>query len=99
MDSASLTFAVATGPAHGTLSLGANGAYSYTPGNNYTGPDSFTFTASDGAATSLAATVSLTVNPVANQTVSGTTGLPSGPFGYSTCPSLSGFGIAMMWPG
>ena len=29
-------------------------------------------------------------------TVSGTAGLPSGPFGYSTCPSRIGWGMAMM---
>jgi VCBS repeat-containing protein len=72
VDSANLTFAVATGPAHGTLNLGSNGAYSYTPTSGYSGADAFTFTASDGAATSPAATISLTINPAAgNQTLSG----------------------------
>ncbi|MFM1877498.1 MAG: hypothetical protein RLZZ241_364, partial [Bacteroidota bacterium] len=38
----------------------------YTPDANYHGADSFTFTVSDGALTSSAATVSITVTPVAD---------------------------------
>ena len=58
-----LTFSIASGPAHGTLTgTGANRVY--TPAANYSGPDSFTFTAHDGTATSNLATVSITVQPV-----------------------------------
>jgi VCBS repeat-containing protein len=53
-----------TGPSHGTLTLNANGGYSYTPAADYNGPDSFTYRASDGTATSAAVTVSLTVTAV-----------------------------------
>ncbi len=53
-----------TGPAHGTLTLNANGSFSYTPAANYNGPDSFTYRASDGADESATATVSLTVTLV-----------------------------------
>jgi VCBS repeat-containing protein len=63
-DGGQLTFATAAGPAHGTLSLGSNGAYAYTPTHDYNGTDSFTFTVSDGTATSAPTTVSLTVTPV-----------------------------------
>ncbi|MDR1282899.1 MAG: hypothetical protein LBK99_19060 [Opitutaceae bacterium] len=43
----------------------------YTPGTGYTGDDSFTFTASDGTATSASATVSLVIYPPdADQTTS-----------------------------
>jgi hypothetical protein len=50
-------------PSHGTLTgTGAN--LTYTPAANYSGPDSFTFTANDGAANSNVATVSITVAPV-----------------------------------
>jgi VCBS repeat-containing protein len=50
---------------HGTLSLSANGGFSYTPTAGYTGPDSFTYHANDGTADSNIVTVSLTVNGVA----------------------------------
>ena len=36
---------VVTQPAHGTLSLGGDGALTYTPSANYNGPDSFTYRA------------------------------------------------------
>ena len=64
VDGDGLTAALVTGPAHGTLTLNPNGSYTYKPGANYNGPDSFTYRASDGQATSDPATVSLTVNPV-----------------------------------
>ena len=38
-----LTFAKASDPAHGTLTLNANGSYTYTPAANFTGADSFTY--------------------------------------------------------
>ena len=58
-----LTFAIAAAPAHGALSgfNAATGAFTYTPTAGYFGPDSFTFTATDGTNTSAAAAVSLTV--------------------------------------
>ena len=58
-----LTFAVETPPSHGELT-GAAPNLTYTPTANYAGPDSFTFTASNGQATSAPATVSITVTPV-----------------------------------
>ena len=60
-DSPTLTAALGSGPGHGTLTLNANGSFTYAPAGNYTGPDSFTYTASDGQAQSAAATVALTV--------------------------------------
>jgi VCBS repeat-containing protein len=63
-DSATLTAAVATGPAHGTLTFNANGSFTYTPAANYNGPDTFTYRANDGTAQSNPATVTITVTPV-----------------------------------
>ena len=52
------------GPSHGTLTLNANGSFTYTPAANYNGSDSFTYRASDGTLTSNLATVTLTVTAV-----------------------------------
>ncbi len=64
VDSPVLTYALATGPQHGSITFNPNGSYIYTPTANYNGADSFTFTASDGTSTSNTATVSLTITPV-----------------------------------
>ena len=64
VDGPTLTAAVATGPAHGTLALNPNGSFTYTPALNYNGPDSFTYTVSDGNGGTATGTVSLTVTPV-----------------------------------
>jgi VCBS repeat-containing protein len=64
-----LTAVLVSGPAHGTLTLNANGSFTYTPAAGYTGGDSFTYKANDGQLDSNVATVTLTVNddaPVAD---------------------------------
>lgn len=61
-DGDSLTASVDNQPAHGTLSLNANGSFTYTPTAEFIGTDTFTYRASDGTASSTAATVSITVN-------------------------------------
>lgn len=58
-----LSFSVVTPPQHGTLS-GSAPNLGYTPAADYHGSDSFTFIASDGAAGSAPASVSITVSPV-----------------------------------
>jgi hypothetical protein len=62
-----LTYAIVTGPAHGTLS-GTGATRTYTPNAGYFGSDSFTFKVNDGTVDSAAATVSIRVNapPAAN---------------------------------
>ncbi|MBM3496831.1 MAG: hypothetical protein FJX72_21295, partial [Armatimonadetes bacterium] len=72
-----LRFWIVDGPDHGTLT-GAPPSVTYTPAAGYTGPDSFTFRASDAREESGTGTVSIRVNaiPVANpQTVSATSGI------------------------
>ena len=60
-----LTAVLVSGPANGTLVLNADGSYSYTPGADFNGTDSFTYLANDGTADSaIAATVTITVNAV-----------------------------------
>ncbi|UCO96924.1 retention module-containing protein [Metapseudomonas lalkuanensis] len=64
LDGDSLTYSVGTNPAHGSVSLSANGAYIYTPGTDFNGSDNFTITVSDGHGGTVTSTVNVTVNPV-----------------------------------
>ena len=50
-------------PAHGTVTLSANGSFTYVPIPGWSGKDSFTYAAGDGMALSNAATVTITVAP------------------------------------
>lgn len=51
-------------PAHGAVSLSADGSFTYSPEGNFNGVDRFTYRATDGAAESAVATVAVTVNPI-----------------------------------
>ncbi len=62
-DGDALSYAVEDEPAYGTLDL-TGATATYTPDADFNGADSFSFTVSDGLATSDPATVALTVNPV-----------------------------------
>jgi hypothetical protein len=62
LDLGPLTFTVGS-PAHGTLT-GTAPNLTYTPAANYNGPDSFTFSVSDGFLISITVTVSITITPV-----------------------------------
>jgi hypothetical protein len=62
VDGDTLTYAIATPPAAGSLS-GAVPAITYTPNSGYVGSDSFTFIVSDGTLTSAPATIGITINP------------------------------------
>ena len=59
-----LTAVKVSDPAHGSLTLNANGSFVYTPQANFNGSDSFTYAANDGTSNSSPATVTITVNPV-----------------------------------
>ena len=64
---AALTAALVSNVTNGTLALSANGSFSYTPGPEYSGPDSFTYRVSDGGsppAQSQPAAVTITVAAV-----------------------------------
>ena len=60
-DGGALTAVLETNVASGTLSLNANGSFTYTPAANFNGNVSFTYRANDGTVTSAPATVSITV--------------------------------------
>ena len=53
-----------TNGSHGTVSCTGPGVCTYTPQSNYHGPDSFTYTVSDGKGGTDTATVTVTVTPV-----------------------------------
>ncbi len=63
VDGDGLSFAVSSGPLHGSLSGTAPGL-TYTPDPGYVGTDSFSFTVNDGEAVSSPAVVSILVNEV-----------------------------------
>src|SRR5205085_2085364 len=64
VDSTTLTAAVVATTTHGTLTLAADGSFTYAPAANYNGSDSFTYKANDGALDSNVATVAITITPV-----------------------------------
>ena len=64
IESDELTTSLVDGPAHGTLTLNADGSFLYSPALHYNGPDGFTYRANDGEADSGVAVVSIMVNPV-----------------------------------
>jgi VCBS repeat-containing protein len=68
IDGDTLSAAVVSGPASGTLTLNTDGSFSYVPNAGFSGADSFVYQASDGSLQT-PATVSLTVNPVAQAPV------------------------------
>ncbi len=65
-DGGTLTASVAAGPAHGTLSLAANGSFVYTPEAGFSGPDGFSYTVTDDTGRTDGGTVAITVAAAAN---------------------------------
>jgi VCBS repeat-containing protein len=59
-----LTISATTAPLHGTVAINPNGSITYRPADGYLGPDSFTYTISDGNGGTSTATVALDVGPV-----------------------------------
>lgn len=67
VDGPSASASVVVPPASGSLSLSANGAFTYSPNANFSGTDAFTYTCFDGTLTSAPATVLLHVTAVDDQ--------------------------------
>ena len=64
VDGDTLTSLPVSGPAHGSLSLNADGSFTYTPDANFNGNDSFTYKLNDGTTDSNVANVSITIGGV-----------------------------------
>ncbi len=64
VDGNTLSAALVSNVAQGTLVLNLDGSFVYTPNADFNGSDSFTYTAGDGFANSGVATVNITVNSV-----------------------------------
>jgi VCBS repeat-containing protein len=60
-DNDTLTANLVSGPSHGSLTLNADGSFSYTPAAHFAGSDSFTYRAYDGTAYSNTVAVSITI--------------------------------------
>jgi hypothetical protein len=68
-DGDTLSVASFTQAAHGTVAGGAGGKLTYTPAANYNGPDSFSYTISDGQGGTANGIVNVTVLPVKDSPV------------------------------
>ena len=62
-----LSVVLISGPSNGTLSLAADGSFTYTPSGTFSGIDSFVYVVTDGTVTSGPATVSIDVTPAGGQ--------------------------------
>ncbi|MCU1358387.1 MAG: hypothetical protein JWM89_3805, partial [Acidimicrobiales bacterium] len=60
-DGDTLTAVKVTNPSHGTVTLNANGGFTYTPTTDYLGADSFTYKPNDGTANGSTVAVDITV--------------------------------------
>jgi protein-disulfide isomerase len=61
-DGDSLTAVIVAQPSDGTIQLNSDGSFIYTPNDEFSGTDSFTYTATDGTLTSETATVTIVVS-------------------------------------
>ncbi len=100
VDGDTVTYAKAGDPAHGTVSIEADGSYTYKPAADYNGKDSFSYTVSDGHGGSNTYTVEVTVTPVNDAPVAhgggmgrGTVGEPMDPVAVPAFTDIDGPGI------
>ena len=89
---AATSLSVPTPPSHGVATV-SGAAITYTPNAGYSGPDSFTYTATNPDGTSAPATVSVTVSPpVILVTGPGSGALPGGVVGTAYSQTFVGSG-------
>ncbi|MBH0006506.1 tandem-95 repeat protein, partial [Psychrobacter sp. SWN149] len=72
-DSDALTYAIATNAANGTVVVGQDGSYSYTPNADFNGKDTFTYTINDGQGGIITQTATVNVAAVNDAPVSANT--------------------------
>jgi VCBS repeat-containing protein len=72
-----LSYAKGSDPAHGTVTVKPDGSWTYTPGANFHGDDSFTVTVSDGKGGFTTATIDIGVKSVNDAPVVTIPGSPS----------------------
>lgn len=76
IDGDALTFAMVAAPKSGQLAMDpATGSFTYTPNADFSGADTFTFKANDGAVDSATATVQLTIREINDPPVAVVTSL------------------------
>ncbi len=75
IDGDTLVYSLAAQPNKGTATISAIGSFTYTPGHDLFGSDSFTFNVSDGSTTLDTATVNVTINPVNDPPVANSTSI------------------------
>jgi uncharacterized protein (TIGR03437 family) len=93
VDGDTLAFSITGGPSHGSLSGGAGfvgPGRTYTPANNYTGPDSFTYKVDDGKGGTTTGTVAISVTDGPNQAPTATDASVSTTQGSSVNITLKG---------
>ena len=78
-----LTFSVGAQPANGSITIAANGAYTYMPNRDYNGADQFSYVVTDQAGASATAVVTVTIAAVDD--------LPVVRDGTRTTPEDTGF--------
>jgi len=78
VDAEALTYSVATPPAYGNVVLAANGSFTYTPAENWSGTDGFRIRGTDPHGASATSTITVTVAEVNDAPVIGFKGLPTG---------------------
>ena len=74
-DSSVLTATLKTSPTHGTATVNANGAFTYTHDGSASSSDSFTYQVTDNLGSSAIATVTVAVNPFAFSKTVGIAGI------------------------
>jgi VCBS repeat-containing protein len=69
VDGDPLTAVLESGTSNGTLTLNADGSFTYTPDPDFNGTDSFTYKANDGSSDSNVATVTITVDSIDDEPI------------------------------